>query len=108
MNSEIIKLPTVALRGIVAFPNTSISFEAARPETVKALETAMAGNKTLFLTAQIQSEEEDIKIDNLYKIGTIATIQQAMRLPNGIMRIIADCSERAVIIAFSDGEYLSC
>ena len=108
MNSEIIKLPTVALRGIVAFPNTSISFEAARPETVKALETAMAGNKTLFLTAQIQSEEEDIKIDNLYKIGTIATIQQAMRLPNGIMRIIADCSERAVIIAFSEGEYFSC
>lgn len=101
-----IKLPLVALRGIVAFPNTSISFEAARPQTLKALETAMNGDKMLFLTAQIQSENDDITSDNLYKIGVIAVVKQAMRMPNGIMRVIADCTDRAVMSSFSGGDAL--
>lgn len=108
MTNEILNFPTVALRGIIAFPDTQVSFEAARAETVAAIEAAMAGNKTLFLTSQIHAEEENITIDNLYKIGTIATIQQAMRLPNGALRIIAEGKNRALIKSFSEGEYFSC
>lgn len=108
MTNEILKFPAVALRGIIAFPDTQVSFEAARAETVAAIEAAMAGDKMLFLTAQIHAEEENITIDNLYKIGTIATIQQAMRLPNGALRIIANGKSRALIKAFSEGDYFSC
>ncbi len=108
MTNEILNFPAVALRGIVAFPDTQVSFEAARPETVAALDAAMVGNKTLFLTAQIDVEEENININNLYKVGTIATIQQAMRLPNGALRIIANGKSRALIKSFSAGKYFSC
>lgn len=108
LTNDIQNLPLIALRGIVAFPDASVTFEAARPETLKALETAMAKDKTLFMTAQIDADSEELKLDNLYKIGTVATIAQAMRLPNGTMRIIATGKKRAVLTSYAEGEYITC
>ena len=65
MTNDIQNLPLIALRGIVAFPDASVTFEAARPETLKALEIAMAKDKTLFMTAQIDADSEELKLDNL-------------------------------------------
>lgn len=108
MNNDILNLPTVALRGIVAFPDTSLSFEAGRPQTLKAIEVAMASDKCLFLTTQINPETEKTEIDNIYKVGTIAKIRQAMKLPNGALRVIAEGKTRAMIKSFSENDFFSC
>ncbi len=108
MNSENINdLPVAVLRGMIAFPNTEITFDAGRRETIMAINAAMKGDKTIFLSAQSNQTSDEVSIDNCMNVGVVGRITQAMQLPAGITRVIVKGETRAHAISFNDtGKYL--
>ena len=82
-------LPMMPLLELVVFPGNNVSFDAVRQKTVKALDEAMRGSKLVFLVTQRNMAKEPSFLD-LYKVGTIAKINQTIRLQNGIVRIMAE------------------
>ena len=75
-------MPVVALRGLVIFPGDNIHFEVGRRKSIRSLEEAMRDKRLVFLVAQKEVETEDPSYGDLYKIGTVATIKQTVKMPN--------------------------
>ncbi len=82
--------PVVPLRGKVAFPHTTISFEVGRDMTVKAIERASATDRTFLILTQRQTEKNDISKEDLYRVGCVAKIKQIAQLPGGAMRVVCE------------------
>ncbi len=102
-------LPLLPLRNLVVFPHTSVSFDAVRPKSVKALEAAVSGSKEIFLVTQEDITKENPSILDLYKIGVVAKVSQTMRLQSGVTRVMVDGLYRARLIEMvSDSPYASC
>ncbi len=87
--------PVVPLRGKVAFPHTTISFEVGRDMTVKAIERASATDRTFLILTQRQTEKNDISKEDLYRVGCVAKIKQIAQLPGGAMRVVCEGLYRA-------------
>lgn len=106
MNNEnqVRELPLLALRGVLVFPTIVIHLDVGREKSIAALESAMLGNQEIFLVTQKEVAVEDPKPEDLYKIGTIAKINQMIKLPNGTMRILVEGLERAEITHFVESE----
>ena len=104
---EILKLPVAVLRGLVAFPQNDLSFDAGRKETIAAINEAVRGDKRIFLTSQRDIQEDKLNENSGYKMGVIGTISQSMKLPGGITRVIVKCLARAEMVACEKGEFLS-
>lgn len=83
-------LPLLPLRNLVVFPHTSVSFDAIRPKSVRALEAAMNGNKEIFLVTQSDVSKENPSVLDLYKMGIVARVTQMVRIKNGIVRVMVD------------------
>ncbi len=101
-------LPIVPLRGKVALPHTSITFEVGRKMTLKAIERASSDSERLvFILTQKKTEQDEIFADDLYKVGCVARIKQIAQLSGGVVRVLCDClyraSARAVTLNESDG-----
>lgn len=90
-------LPVIALRGLVIFPHLPISFELSRKQSVLAMQAASSFGESLFFTAQIDPEKVTPDLDNVEKIGCIATVKHAMQLPSGNYRVIVEGIARAEI-----------
>ena len=99
MEKQIIRtnvLPTVALRGKVAFPATTITFEVGRAITLKAIERAAASaDKLFFLLTQKVADKEEVTSEDLYEVGCVARIKQLANLPGGVVRVSAEGLYRA-------------
>jgi len=74
-------MPAIALRGLTIFPNMIIHFDVSRQKSIIAVEQAMMQDQKLFLVAQKDIAVEDPIQDDVYKIGTIATVKQVSKLP---------------------------
>lgn len=92
---NILTLPLLPLRNLVVFPHTSVSFDAIRPKSIRALEAAMNGNKEIFLVTQSDALKENPSVMDLYKIGVVAKVTQTVRLKNGVVRVMVDGLFRA-------------
>ncbi len=92
-------LPVIALRGIVAFPGVTLSFEATDEICINAAEAAFETDSMVLLcsTKTLALDEEDITPELLFKVGTVAKIKQSVKTPEGNMRIIAEGYTRASI-----------
>ncbi len=89
-------LPIIPLRGKVAFPHTNVSFEVGREMTLKAVERAGAnGDKLVFICTQMQTEKDEITVDDIYSVGTVAKIKQMAQLPGGAVRVVCEGLYRA-------------
>ncbi len=100
-------LPVLPLRNIVVFPHMVVNLFVAREQSVRALEAAMAGDKSIVLVTQKDEETEDPQIDDLYKIGTLARVLQLLKLPDGTVKILTEGLERVVLEKIDDeGAYL--
>ena len=89
-------LPIIPLRGRVAFPHNSITFEVGRAVTMKAIQRASdSADKLCFICAQKQVEKEEITTDDLYSVGCVARIKQVAQLPGGVMKVVCDGVYRA-------------
>ncbi len=96
--AEIVTMPMIAMRGIVLFPNTIMHFDVGRKKSVAALEEAMKNSQEVFLASQINIEEDDIKLDNVNKVGIVAEIRQVLKNNGGTTRILVEGKYRAKIV----------
>ncbi|PLK27726.1 endopeptidase La [Novosphingobium sp. TH158] len=88
-------LPLLPLRDIVVFPGMVVPLFVGREKSVAALESAMAGNKDIFLVAQLDPGCDDPADEDLYDIGVIATVLQLLKLPDGTVRVLVEGQQRA-------------
>ena len=107
MDTMVMKMPAVALRGMVILPGMVAHFDISRSKSIKAVEEAMMGEQKIFLVAQRDVEQEEPELEDLYRIGIIAEIKQVIKLQNNIVRILVEGGERAELSAFlEEPDYL--
>src|SRR5690349_4804395 len=100
-------LPLLPLRDVVVFPHMVIPLFVGRPKSIKALDMAMEAGKHILLVAQKQAAKDDPGAGDLYEIGSIATVLQMSKLPDGTVKVLVEGTQRARIASVSDrGEYL--
>ncbi|MFK4752545.1 MULTISPECIES: endopeptidase La [Oceanospirillaceae] len=95
MNQEV--LPLLPLRDVVVFPAMVIPLFVGREKSINALEEAMAGDKRIMLVAQKDAADDAPGIDGLHSVGTVATILQLLRLPDGTVKVLVEGEERATL-----------
>ncbi len=101
-------LPVLPLRGLTAFPAMLIHFDVGRLMSIKALEAAMKDGQKLFLTAQIELKADNPKQEDLYKVGTICTVKQILRMPGDNIRVLVEGKKRAKVLEFETMEDNGC
>jgi ATP-dependent Lon protease len=92
--------PALPLRDVVVYPHMVIPLFVGREKSVKALDQAMEGNKKILLVAQKSAADDDPSINDIYSVGTIASILQLLKLPDGTIKVLVEGSDRASIDAF--------
>ncbi len=95
-----LKLPVVALRGLVAFPALPIHFEAGRKSSITALSTAMDKDQLVFLVTQKDIRDEEPSEDGLYTIGCVARIRQFLKASDKSIKVLAEGLYRAKLINY--------
>ncbi len=99
-----LQLPLLPLRDVVVFPHMVIPLFVGRPKSIKALETAMEAGKSIVLVAQKSAAKDDPAPEDLYSIGTVATILQMLKLPDGTVKVLVEGSQRAHINEIVDAK----
>ena len=95
-------LPLLPLRDVVIFPGMMMPFVVGRGRSVAALERAMETGKRLFLSAQRDAEVEDPGAGDVYELGTISTIVQSLKRPDGTVKVLVEGVRRAALVKVTD------
>ncbi|MBP3436090.1 MAG: endopeptidase La [Clostridia bacterium] len=95
--SRVSTLPLLALRGLVVFPQTSVTFDVGREKSIAALQEAMAADQCLFLVSQKDIGVEDPTIEQLHKTGVVVRISQVLHMPSNSLRVMVEAQYRARI-----------
>lgn len=90
-------LPVLPLRDIVVFPHMIVPLFVGREKSIRALEAVMAEDKQIILVTQKEADTEDPAADGLYTIGTVGSILQLLKLPDGAVKVLVEGGERVVI-----------
>src|SRR5260370_6514378 len=96
--TDIARYPMVPIRDVVIFPFTKVAFKIGRPGSVRALELALAGDRTIFLATQHDATIDEPAPEQIYSVGTIARIMQSQRQENGQIKVVVEGRERATTI----------
>ena len=99
-----ITMPVLALRGLMIFPHMVLHFDVGRAKSVAALEQAMMDNQKIFLVAQQDAEVEDPGVEELCRVGTIASIKQVMTLPGDNLRVLVEGDSRGILQSITKEE----
>ncbi len=100
-------VPVLPLRDVVVYPHMVIPLFVGREKSIQALDVAMRGDKRIMLVAQKQADVDDPKGEDLYRIGTVATILQLLKLPDGTVKVLVEGVDRARIDKLNAGDYYS-
>ncbi|MEP7245295.1 MAG: LON peptidase substrate-binding domain-containing protein, partial [Gammaproteobacteria bacterium] len=100
-------VPVLPLRDVVVYPHMVIPLFVGREKSIQALDVAMRADKRIMLVAQKQADVDDPKADDLYRIGTIATILQLLKLPDGTVKVLVEGVDRARIERLHGAEHYS-
>ena len=92
------------LRDIVVFPNMIVPLFVGRTKSIKALEYAEKNDKEIFLVAQKDANVDEPSVEDIYNFGTVATILQLLRLPDGTVKVLVEGIERAKISHFAENQ----
>jgi ATP-dependent Lon protease len=95
-------LPVLPLRDVVVYPHMVIPLFVGRGKSIKALEAAMLDNKQIFLVAQRKSAHDDPSPEDIYEIGTLATVLQLLKLPDGTVKVLVEGEQRARVKKYHD------
>ena len=95
-------LPLLPLRDVVVYPHLVIPLFVGRAKSVKALELAHEGDKRILLVAQKSPNNDEPDASDLYEVGTIATVLQMLKLPDGTVKVLVEGVSRARVTAFAD------
>lgn len=102
--SLITVMPLLPLRGKIVFPHTAIYFDVSRKKSILALEEAMNNDQLIFLPGQIDANVEDPNPEDIYDVGTVARLKQLVKLPQGLVRVLAEGVCRGKIIEVCETE----
>lgn len=103
MSETTFSLPLVPLRGMVVFPKVEVRLEIGRDKSIRAVEEAMANDRLLAVSAQLDDEIENPTKDEIAEVGTIVKIKQMLRLPGGVVRILVEGLTRAKVRDITEG-----
>ena len=100
--------PVLPLRDVVVFPHMAIPLFVGREKSIKALSAAMQDDKRILLVAQRTADTDDPREEDLYRVGTLASILQMLKLPDGTVKVLVEGVRRARISAFQmDGIFVT-
>jgi len=95
-------LPLLPLRDVVIFPSVVTPLFVGREKSIVALQASMAADKQIMLVAQKDPQKDDPKKKDIYEVGTIATILQLIKLPDGTVKVLVEGFQRAKLIEIKD------
>ncbi|TXJ03690.1 MAG: endopeptidase La [Aquabacterium sp.] len=99
-----VELPLLPLRDVVVYPHMVIPLFVGREKSIEALEAAMTGDKQILLLAQKNPADDDPAPDALYRMGTVATVLQLLKLPDGTVKVLVEGEQRGAVQAFTDAD----
>ena len=97
-----IELPLLPLRDVVVYPHMVIPLFVGREKSIEALEDAMTGDKQFLLLAQKNPADDDPGEDALYRVGTVATVLQLLKLPDGTVKVLVEGEQRGAVERFME------
>ena len=101
-------LPMLPLRDVVVYPQLVIPLFVGREKSIQAIEKANNGDKKILLVAQKNANKDEPLVKDLFKIGTVATILQMLKLPDGTVKVLVEGIDRAEVTSFHEkGEFWS-
>ncbi|MDH5299916.1 MAG: endopeptidase La [Gammaproteobacteria bacterium] len=108
IDDQMVVMPVLPLRDVVVYPHMVIPLFVGRDKSIKALEAAMEEDKQILLVAQKSAAEDEPKIEDIYRVGTVSSILQLLKLPDGTVKVLVEGLRRTKIIHFLGGkEYFS-
>lgn len=99
--------PLLPLRDVVVFPHMVVPLFVGREKSIQALEAAMEGSKEILLVAQRDASTDEPGPDDVFDMGTLATVLQMLRLPDGTVKVLVEGNARATLSGIEEGDYLS-
>src|ERR1700723_564729 len=96
--------PVLPLRDIVVFPHMIVPLFVGREKSVRALEDVMKDDKQILLVTQKNAAQDDPATSDIYTVGTVGTVLQLLKLPDGTVKVLVEGGQRARITRFSDNE----
>src|SRR5438046_9994393 len=102
--ADIARYPMVPSRDVVIFPFTKVAFKIGRPGSVRALEMALASDRTIFLATQHDATVDEPVPEQIYGVGTIARIMQSQRQENGQIKVVVEGRERATTVRVENND----
>ena len=97
-------LPVLPLRDIVVFPHMIVPLFVGREKSVRALEAVMKDDKQILLVAQKNAAQDDPGVDDIFHVGTVSTVLQLLKLPDGTVKVLVEGGRRARIAGFKETE----
>ena len=97
-------LAVLPLRDIVVFPHMIVPLFVGREKSVRALEAVMKDDKQILLVAQKNAAQDDPSVDDIYRVGTVSTILQLLKLPDGTVKVLVEGGRRARVTGFKETE----
>src|SRR6266699_4750426 len=94
--------PVLALRNVVAFPHMIVPLFVGREKSIRALEEVMRSDTFMLLATQKNASDDDPATDAIFEVGTLASVLQLLKLPDGTVKVLVEGAERAKIVKYTD------
>jgi ATP-dependent Lon protease len=103
-DEPMLAVPVLPLRDVVVYPNMVIPLFVGREKSIRALDAAMSNSKQILLVAQKSAEVDEPGVDEVHRIGTLSTILQLLKLPDGTIKVLVEGVDRARVLNLVDAE----
>jgi ATP-dependent Lon protease len=94
--------PVLPLRDIVVFPHMIVPLFVGREKSIRALEEVMRSDTFILLATQKNASDDDPATDAIYEVGTLASVLQLLKLPDGTVKVLVEGAERAKILRYNE------
>src|SRR6516225_11760316 len=94
--------PVLPLRDIVVFPHMIAPLFVGRKKSILALEEAMRADTFILLATQTKTSDDDPATDAIYEVGTLASVLQLLKLPDGTLKVLVEGTQRAKVVKYTD------
>src|SRR5215470_13215944 len=98
--TNVLRVPLLPLRDIIVFPHMVVPLFVGRQKSIKALEEAMNKQKFILLAAQREAKTNDPGEDDIYRVGTLGSVVQLLRLPDGTVKVLVEGKKRARVLRY--------
>src|ERR1700731_1640378 len=95
--------PVLPLRNIVVFPHVIVPLFVGREKSVRALEEVMRSDTFMLLATQKNASDDDPATDAIFEVGTLASLLQLLKLPDGTVKVLVEGVERAKVVKYKEG-----